>query len=89
MRALRILLIMVVVLGGIFIAVDRAAVYFAESEAEGRVEISGSTIDSTDISIKGFPFLTQVAGSSLDEVDIELAGDRDRRRMAAGSGSAR
>ncbi|MFB6709695.1 DUF2993 domain-containing protein [Streptomyces sp. NPDC056333] len=74
MRALRILLIMVVVLGGIFIAVDRAAVYFAESEAEGRVEISGSTIDSTDISIKGFPFLTQVAGSSLDEVDIELAG---------------
>lgn len=74
MRALRILLIMVVVLGGIFIAVDRAAVYFAESEAEGRVEISGSTIDSTDISIKGFPFLTQVAGSSLDEVDIKLAG---------------
>ncbi|MGY5032420.1 LmeA family phospholipid-binding protein [Streptomyces sp. 900116325] len=74
MRALRILLIMVVVLGGIFIAVDRAAVYFAESEAEGRVGISGSTIDSTDISIKGFPFLTQVAGSSLDEVDIELAG---------------
>ncbi|MFJ7948230.1 DUF2993 domain-containing protein [Streptomyces sp. NPDC096354] len=74
MRALRILLIMVVVLGGIFIAVDRAAVYFAESEAEGRVRISGSTIDSTDISIKGFPFLTQLAGSSLDEVDIELSG---------------
>lgn len=74
MRALRILLIMVVVLGGIFIAVDRAAVYFAESEAADRVGISGSTIDSTDISIKGFPFLTQVAGSSLDEVDIELAG---------------
>ncbi|WP_030972139.1 DUF2993 domain-containing protein [Streptomyces sp. NRRL S-1824] len=74
MRALRILLIMVVVLSGVFIAVDRAAVYFAESEAEGRVEISGSTIGSTDISIKGFPFLTQVAGSSLDEVDIELTG---------------
>ncbi|MFB7311414.1 DUF2993 domain-containing protein [Streptomyces sp. NPDC056192] len=74
MRALRILLIMVVVLGGVFIAVDRAAVYFAESEAEGRVQISGSTIGSTDISIKGFPFLTQVAGSSLDEVDIELTG---------------
>ncbi|MET4644740.1 hypothetical protein ABID95_004489 [Streptomyces atratus] len=74
MRALRILLIMVVVLGGVFIVVDRAAVYFAESEAEGRVEISGSTIGSTDISIKGFPFLTQVAGSSLHEVDIELTG---------------
>ncbi|MET7312148.1 DUF2993 domain-containing protein [Streptomyces sp. NPDC005571] len=74
MRALRILLVMVVVLGGIFIAVDRAAVYFAESEAEGRVEISGSTVDSTDISIKGFPFLTQVAGSALDEVDIKLTG---------------
>lgn len=74
MRALRILLVVVVVLGGVFIAVDRAAVYFAESEAEGRVDISGSTVDSTDVSIKGFPFLTQVAGSTLDEVDIRLTG---------------
>ncbi|WP_392671861.1 DUF2993 domain-containing protein [Streptomyces sp. LN785] len=74
MRALRILLVMVVVLGVVFIAVDRAAVYFAESEVESRVEVTGATVGSTDVSIKGFPFLTQVAGSALDQVDIKLTG---------------
>ncbi|MFJ5718407.1 DUF2993 domain-containing protein [Streptomyces sp. NPDC093149] len=84
MRALRILLVIVVVLGGIFVAVDRAAVYFAESEAEGRVAVTGATIGSTDVSIKGFPFLTQVAGSQLDEVDVEISGietDANGRRI--------
>ncbi|MFB6947265.1 DUF2993 domain-containing protein [Streptomyces sp. NPDC060286] len=84
MRALRILLVIVVVLGGIFVAVDRAAVYFVESEAEGRVAVTGATIGSTDVSIKGFPFLTQVAGSQLDEVDVEISGietDANGRRI--------
>ncbi|MFC9856726.1 MULTISPECIES: LmeA family phospholipid-binding protein [unclassified Streptomyces] len=76
MRALRILLIVLVVLGGAFVAVDRAAVYFAESEAEGRVRITGGSAGSTDVSIKGFPFLTQVAGSRFDQVDVELTGIR-------------
>ncbi|WP_329614795.1 DUF2993 domain-containing protein [Streptomyces brevispora] len=74
MRALRILLVFVVVLGGVFIAVDRAAVYFAESLVADRVKVSGAEIGSTDVSIKGFPFLTQVAGSELDEVDVKISG---------------
>lgn len=74
MRALRILLIVVVVLAGVFIAVDRAAVYFAESEAADRVVIPGARTGSTDVSIKGFPFLTQAAGSELDEVDVKITG---------------
>ncbi|CAM5354665.1 hypothetical protein SBADM41S_10425 [Streptomyces badius] len=74
MRALRILLVLVVVLGGLFLAVDRAAVWFAESEAEDRVTISGGGPATTDISIKGFPFLTQLAGSKLDRVDVNLTG---------------
>ncbi|WP_405685849.1 DUF2993 domain-containing protein [Streptomyces sp. NBC_00057] len=84
MRALRILLVTVVVLGGIFVAVDRAAVYFAESEVEGRVQVTGATIGSTDVSIKGFPFLTQVAGGRLDEIDVEITGietDANGRRI--------
>ncbi|MFB6816451.1 DUF2993 domain-containing protein [Streptomyces sp. NPDC056347] len=74
MRALRILLVVVVILGGIFVAVDRAAVYFAESEAAGRIEISGATIGSTDVSIKGFPFLTQAVDGRFDEVDVRITG---------------
>ncbi|MFE4451883.1 LmeA family phospholipid-binding protein, partial [Streptomyces sp. NPDC056796] len=70
MRALRILLVMAVVLGGVLVAVDRAAVYFAESEAEGRVTFGDAEAGSTDISIKGFPFLTQAARSEFDRVDV-------------------
>ncbi|WP_335935336.1 LmeA family phospholipid-binding protein [Streptomyces sp. PTD5-9] len=84
MRALRALLITLVVLGGIFVAVDRAVVYFAESEAEKRVSIPGATIGDTDVSIKGFPFLTQAVAAELDEVDVSISGiqtDTEGRRI--------
>lgn len=74
MRALRTTLVVLVILAGVFVAVDRVAVYVAESQAEDRVKVEGARIGSTDISIKGFPFLTQVAGSELDEVDVEITG---------------
>ncbi|GGZ09427.1 DUF2993 domain-containing protein [Streptomyces nitrosporeus] len=81
MRALRILLIVAVVLGAAFVALDRAAVYFAESEAEGRVRFAGAETGRTEVSIKGFPFLTQVAGSELGQVDVEVS---DIEASAAG-----
>ncbi|WP_329039526.1 DUF2993 domain-containing protein [Streptomyces sp. NBC_00178] len=81
MRALRILLIIAVVLGGVFVAADRVAVHFAESEAADRVGFGGAEAGSTDVSIKGFPFLTQVADSRLDEVDVKV---KDIRASAAG-----
>ncbi|MEV1048011.1 DUF2993 domain-containing protein [Streptomyces sp. NPDC049916] len=76
MRALRILLVLVVVLGAVFVAADRLAVRYAESQAEERVTISGGEAGGTDISIKGFPFLTQLAGSRLDRVDVALTNIR-------------
>lgn len=88
MRALRALLIIVVVLGGIFVAVDRAVVYFAESEAAKRVRIPGATVESTDVSIKGFPFLTQAVSSRLDEVEVSISGiqtDSEGRRIRISS----
>ncbi|MFD5034434.1 DUF2993 domain-containing protein [Streptomyces sp. NPDC058220] len=74
MRALRILLILVVVLGGLFVAADRAAVYFAEGQVAEKVRSSQGLSSPPEVSIKGFPFLTQVLASSLDEVDISLDG---------------
>ncbi|MFF3322256.1 DUF2993 domain-containing protein [Streptomyces sp. NPDC002889] len=74
MRALRILLIVAVVLGGIFVVVDRVAVNMAESKASERIRVQQGAAGSTDVSIKGFPFLTQVAGKELDEVEIKLSG---------------
>ncbi|MEC4015671.1 LmeA family phospholipid-binding protein [Streptomyces sp. H27-D2] len=74
MRALRILIILAVVLGGLFVAADRIAVNFAESEAADKIQNTQGLTGAPDVSIKGFPFLTQVANGSLDEVDADLSG---------------
>ncbi|MFE4872864.1 DUF2993 domain-containing protein [Streptomyces sp. NPDC056682] len=74
MRALRILLIIAVVLGGIFVAVDRIAVNIAESKTADKIKSSQRLASTPDVSIKGFPFLTQVLGKELDEVDVSLSG---------------
>ncbi|MEU1278723.1 DUF2993 domain-containing protein [Streptomyces sp. NPDC005805] len=73
MRALRILLIVAVVLGGLFVAADRLAVNYAESETADRIRTSQGLDRTPEVSIHGFPFLTQVLGKELDEVDVALA----------------
>ncbi|MFH9041591.1 DUF2993 domain-containing protein [Streptomyces sp. NPDC017966] len=72
MRALRILLIITVILGGIFVIVDRVAVNFAEGEAADRLKATENLADTPDVSINGFPFLTQLAGGTLDEVRVGI-----------------
>jgi DUF2993 family protein len=74
MRAVRILLIVVVVIGGLFTAADRAAVYFAEGQVADKIQQSQGLSDKPKVSIRGFPFLTQVARSSLQQVDVTLNG---------------
>lgn len=74
MRALRIVLVVAVILGGLFVAADRLAVHLAESEAADRVQSRQGLTGAPDVSIKGFPFLTQVAAKELDEVDLNLDG---------------
>ncbi|MFI5661019.1 DUF2993 domain-containing protein [Streptomyces sp. NPDC051684] len=72
MRALRILLIFVVVVGGLFVAADRVAVHFAESKAADKIRTSEGLGQTPDVSINGFPFLTQVAGGTLDDVELGI-----------------
>lgn len=72
MRALRILLIVVVVLGVLFVIADRVAVHFAESEAADRLKSTENLAATPDVSIKGFPFLTQVVGGELDDVEVGI-----------------
>ncbi|MGV9791302.1 LmeA family phospholipid-binding protein [Streptomyces sp. NPDC003435] len=72
MRALRILLILVVILGGLFVLADRVAVHFAEGEVADRMRARENLASTPDVDIKGFPFLTQVAGGSLDDVGLGI-----------------
>ncbi|WP_411071159.1 DUF2993 domain-containing protein [Streptomyces sp. cmx-4-25] len=78
MRALRILLILAVVLGGILVGVDRLAVAYAESEAASRTKLSGARSESIEVDIKGFPFLTQAAAKRFDRVDVRATGIQAR-----------
>ncbi|MGC0376455.1 DUF2993 domain-containing protein [Streptomyces sp. SAI-229] len=90
MRALRILLIVIVILGGIFVVVDRVAVNFAEGEAADRLKATENLASTPDVSINGFPFLTQLAGGTLDEVEVGIrdyeagTGDGAQRIRIAG-----
>jgi hypothetical protein len=72
MRALRIILILVVILGGLFVIADRVAVHFAEGEAADKLRSTQNLSSTPDVSIKGFPFLTQLAGGSLDDVEVGI-----------------
>ncbi|KUN80246.1 LmeA family phospholipid-binding protein [Streptomyces griseoruber] len=72
MRALRILLIIVVVLGGLFVLADRLAVHFAEGEVADKLKTTEGLTTTPDVSIRGFPFLTQMAGGSLDDVEVGI-----------------
>ncbi|WP_069816743.1 LmeA family phospholipid-binding protein [Streptomyces sp. TP-A0874] len=74
MRALRIILILVVVLGGLFVAADRLAVNLAEKKAAEKIQSSQGLPGTPKVSIKGFPFLTQVISKKFGEVDLELDG---------------
>ncbi|MEU1626942.1 DUF2993 domain-containing protein [Streptomyces sp. NPDC020096] len=68
------MLILVVLLGGLFVAADRLAVSYAESKAAEKIQRSQGLADKPDVSIKGFPFLTQVANKKLDEVTVTFTG---------------
>ncbi|MGV9450009.1 LmeA family phospholipid-binding protein [Streptomyces sp. NPDC003635] len=72
MRALRITLIVVIILGGLFVLADRLAVGFAEDEAAEKLKASENLAATPDVSIKGFPFLTQVVGGELDDVEVGI-----------------
>ncbi|GAA3843433.1 DUF2993 domain-containing protein [Streptomyces coacervatus] len=88
MRALRILLIVVVILGGLFVIADRVAVYFAENEAADKVKTTENLAATPDVSIKGFPFLTQVASGSLDDVEIGIKDYEADTGTGSGTGTS-
>ncbi|MGI5353314.1 DUF2993 domain-containing protein [Streptomyces sp. CA-250714] len=76
MRALRIGLVILVVLAGLFVAADRIAVNLAEDEVAKKLEgqLGSASSGEPSVSIEGFPFLTQVASKDLDKVTVEVEG---------------
>lgn len=80
MRVARIVLIVLVVLGGLFVAADRIAVSVAQGKAASRAQSTQGLTSKPKVKITGFPFLTQVLSGKLD--DVKVSADD----IAAGSG---
>jgi len=72
-----VLLILVVVLGGLFVASDRIAAYAAERTiaSQTKKELVARDITSPSdptVAVGGFPFLTQVARGRYDKITIHV-----------------
>ena len=70
-----ILLIIVVVLAALFVVADRVAVHFADNEFATQIQKQGFS-SKPDVSIQGFPFLTQLAARDFQDVHITANGEK-------------
>ncbi|MEU8775159.1 DUF2993 domain-containing protein [Streptomyces sp. NPDC048606] len=73
MRFLRVVVIIGVVLGALFVGVDRWAVGYAEGRLAEKIQ-SRQGLGSAEVEIHGFPFLTQALSHDLERVDLKLEG---------------
>ncbi|MCY0927499.1 DUF2993 domain-containing protein [Streptomyces sp. H27-H1] len=74
MRVLRVVVIIGVVLGGLFVGLDRWAAGYAEDRLADRIQARQGLSGGVDVDIHGFPFLTQALSHDLDQVDLKVAG---------------
>jgi len=67
-------LIAVVVLLGLLVGADRVALAIAESQLASRIQSSQHLSQKPDVSIAGFPFLTQVAARDFPHATVDIHG---------------
>jgi hypothetical protein len=76
-RATRFLVVFLVLIGGLLVAADRIGARYASQrlseEFVAELDSRGVAHGRTDVSIGGFPFLTQVARGRYDSIMIEMA----------------
>jgi hypothetical protein len=73
LRAVRILLVLALVIGGLLVAADRVAVSVAEGRTADGLKSSQELSSTPEVTIHGFPFLTQLTAGDLEDVDLRIA----------------
>lgn len=71
MRRLAILLVVVI---GALVVVDRVADAAAQRDVASRIKASEDLSARPDVDIRGFPFLTQLVSGRYDDVDVTIRG---------------
>lgn len=72
-RVLRVVLVVGVLLGGLFVGLDRWAAGYAENRMAERIQAREGGLPGVRVDIQGFPFLTQALAHDLDEVDLKVS----------------
>lgn len=71
------LIVLLIIIGGLLFAADRVGRSYAEriisDKVSDQVTNQKATSEKPDVTIEGFPFLTQVMHGRYDEIKIELA----------------
>lgn len=67
-------LIALVVLIGLLVAADRVSLVVAESQLASRIQSSQHLSQKPDVSIDGFPFLTQVVARDFGHATVDIHG---------------
>lgn len=80
---MRKLLIALIVLAALFVAVDRIAVVVAQNQISGRIAAAYGLPGKPDVTIAGFPFLTQVLRGDYGRIDVSVS------KVAAGGATLR
>src|SRR3954452_1263679 len=70
--------IVVLVILGLLVVADRVALAAAEHVVAGRIQTDQGLSQRPDVTIHGFPFLTQALSGRYDQVTVHVKGLRDR-----------
>jgi hypothetical protein len=73
----RVVIVLLVILGLLVVA-DRVALAAAERVVAGRIQTDQGLSARPDVTIHGFPFLTQALSGRYDQVTVHVRGLRDR-----------
>lgn len=71
---LLVLLVVLVVLAGLFVAADRIVAGVVERQVASRLQTELASVETPDISVDGFPFLTQAVAGDLSAVHVVADG---------------
>lgn len=74
MLLVRRLVIPLVVLAAVFVGVDRLSLHYAEQDVAKRLQAAAHTSTRPAVTVKGFPFLTQLFKGTFDDIDINMHG---------------
>lgn len=76
-RGLKALIVIVVVLAAAFVGADQFARGYAQKMIAQKVQSSSHLASAPSVSIKGWPFLTQVAARNIGQIDLSERNVRE------------